>query len=168
MQRTGRPVADFGRCARKKQVMLETEFWDFLSKVNWDATGDDEAVVEPLVEALSKINIEEIYAFEEILTKKLHALDTIAHAKEIGEDAYVNDKEYFSVDLFLYARCVVVVNGESLFERVLNNPKEFPKDMEFEAILYVAQQAYEKKTGKKWEYVADTDYETYSNKEGWK
>lgn len=39
--------------------------------------------------------------------------------------------------------------------------------MEFEAILYVAREAYEQKNEKEWEYVSPTDYETYKNVSGW-
>jgi hypothetical protein len=40
--------------------------------------------------------------------------------------------------------------------------------MEFEAILYVAQEAYEEKNKRKWEHISKTDYETYKNSNGWK
>ena len=147
--------------------MNESEFWSIIGMLNWDEAGDDEAVVEPVVEFLSKKSNEEIFQFEELLAQKLYALDTIAHAKEIGDDAYINDEKYFSVDGFLYSRCVVVANGKELFDHVLNNPTEFPKDMEFEAILYVAQEAYELKNDKEWDYVSPTNYETYKNDSGW-
>ncbi len=147
--------------------MSEEEFWGLIQKLNWDETGDDDAVIEPVVDALSEKSIEDILSFEEILAQKLYELDTLAHAKEIGEDAYVDDEEYFSVDNFPYARCVVVANGEKLYNRVLNNPQDFPKDMEFEAILGVASWAYEQKTDKDWDYVAKLNYETFSNKDGW-
>lgn len=147
--------------------MDENEFWDIVGMLNWDETGDDDAVVEPVVNYLSNQSDEDIFQFDELLAQKLHALDTKAHAKEIGEGAYINDDQYFSVDSFLYSRCVVVANGKELFEHALNNPSEFPKDMEFEAILYVAQDAYERKNGKKWNYVSPTSYETFKNVGGW-
>jgi len=148
--------------------MKEAVFWSLIALFNWDETGDDEAVIEPVVNALAKLSVEEIYSFEEVLARKLHALDTRSHAKEIGEDAYVSEEEYFSVDGFLYSRCVVVANGEEFYNHILNNSKDFPKDMEFEAILGIAQEAYEQKTGKEWEYASDADYETYSNTVGWR
>lgn len=147
--------------------MNENEFWNIIGMLDWKESGDDEAVVEPVVNYLSRKSDEDIFQFEELLAQKLHALDTKAHAKEIGEDAYINENEYFSSDCFLYARCVVVANGKDLFQHVLNNPKEFPKDMEFEAILYVAQEAYEQKNDKDWEYISPTDYETFTNTGGW-
>ncbi|WP_064792480.1 DUF4240 domain-containing protein [Shewanella woodyi] len=148
--------------------MNENEFWSIIGMLNWEESGDDEAVIEPVVGCLSQKSDDEIFQFEELLAQKLHALDTKEHAKEIGEDAYINDEEYFSVDGFLYSRCVVVANGKELFQHILENPKEFPKDLEFEAILYVAQEAYEQKSDKEWEYVCSTDYETYKNVSGWK
>ena len=148
--------------------MKEAAFWTLITLFNWGATGDDEAVIKPVVDALSELSTEEIYAFEEILTEKLHALDAKKYAKEIGEDAYVNDEQYFSVDGFLYSRCVIVANGEEFYEHIIKSPTDFPKDMDFEALLYVAQKAYEKKTGKEWGHVSKLSYETYSNKSGWK
>ncbi|TQV70808.1 DUF4240 domain-containing protein [Exilibacterium tricleocarpae] len=68
---------------------------------------------------------------------------------------------------FLYSRCVVVANGKEFFEHILKNPMGFPKDMEFEAVLHVAQEAYELKNNKEWEYVSPTDYEIYKNVNGW-
>ena len=147
--------------------MQENECWALLEKLNWDEAGDDEAVIKPVVDALSQKNISEIYEFEDFIAQKLYALDTKAHAKEIGEEAYINDEEFFSVDGFLYSRCVVVANGEGLFNQVMANPSEFPKDMEFEALLGIAQEAYEKKTGSEWEHSSSVDYETFSNKQGW-
>ncbi|AKS42546.1 DUF4240 domain-containing protein [Wenzhouxiangella marina] len=147
--------------------MQESQFWSIIAMLDWEESGDDDAVLAPVVAYLTSKPDEEIFHFEEILAQKLHALDTRAHAREIGEDAYVDGEAYFSVDAFLYARCVVVANGKALFEQVLRNPREFPKDMEFEAILYVAQEAYEQKNEKEWDYVSPTDYETYSNLAGW-
>ena len=147
--------------------MNENEFWNIIGIFDWDEAGNDEGVLESAIEYLSKKDDEEIFLFEEILAQKLHALDTEAHAKEIGDDAYVDQTKHFSVDGFLYSRCVVVANGKELFDEVLENPKEFPKDMEFESILYLAQEAYEQRNDKEWEYVSPTDYETFKNKNGW-
>ena len=147
--------------------MKEATFWLIISLLNWSAAGNDDAVIEPAVAKLSKMSEAQIISFSELLAEKLFALDTLRHAKEIGEDAYINDEMYFSVDLFLYARCVVVANGKELYEQVLTNPQAFPKDLEFEALLYIASKAYERKTGKKLDYQTKLSYETYANKDGW-
>ena len=82
--------------------MDEQEFWRIIALFNWKRTGNDEAVMKPAVTALAKHSVEEIAAFEEILSRKLYALDTMAHARNIGEDAYVDDSKHFSVDGFLW------------------------------------------------------------------
>jgi len=148
--------------------MKETLFWTLISLLNWGAVGNDEIVIEPVVISLSKLNIEEIQSFEDILAQKLYDLDAEKYAKEIGEEAYINNDKYFPTDGFLYSRCAVVANGEEIYSHILNSPKDFPKDIEFEALLTIARKAYEKKTGGVWEYVSKTSYETYSNKSGWK
>lgn len=50
---------------------------------------------------------------------------------------------------------------------LLKSPEAFPGDMEFGAVLGIAREAYERKTGSEWEYISSTDYETFSNEHGW-
>jgi hypothetical protein len=147
--------------------MTEDRFWELLGLLNWKKLGDDDAVVRPLVKALAKLPVEDIFAFNNHLAAKLHALDTEAHARHMGEYSYKGPDEHFSVDEFLYTRCAVVANGKDTFEEVLRDPNEFPEDAEFEAILAVAQTAYEQKTGEEYPHVPAPDYETFSNKSGW-
>lgn len=147
--------------------MDETEFWRIIGLFNWKRTGDDDAVLKPAVKELAKRSLEDIAAFEEILSRKLYALDTMAHAKQIGADAYADGK-HFSVDLFLYARCCVVANGPDVYASVLSDPAEFPKDMDFEALLELASAAYELKSGEApGAFDTSVSYETFSNQAGW-
>ena len=145
----------------------EETFWRVVSLFDWKKTGDDEAVIKPAVRALAQMNIEDIKLFEDILAKKLFALDTEAHAREIGEEAFKSIK-HFSTDWFLYVRCAVVANGSEFYLSVLEDPTLMPKDIEFEAILTVASDAYEHKTSEEFDYVSEISYETYSNKKGWR
>jgi predicted DNA-binding WGR domain protein len=147
--------------------MSEDTFWRIIRLFNWKKLGDDDAVVEPAVKALAQMSVDNIKRFEDILHEKLHALDTEAHAREIGEEAYQPGK-YFSVDWFLYERCAVVANGREVFERILGDPTEMPKDMEFEALLTVATTAYEREAGEQFDHVSPVSYETYSNQAGWR
>jgi hypothetical protein len=62
---------------------------------------------------------------------------------------------------------VVVANGQDYYALVLVDPKQMPKDMEFEALLSVAREAYERKTGRDWDYVSPVSYETFNNAAGW-
>ena len=79
-----------------------------------------------------------------------------------------NDPEgYFSDDEFLYARCCVVANGKEAYQSVLSDPSNFPTDLAFEDLLYVAANAYERKTGKRFLSTPAFNFETGSNKQGW-
>ena len=43
-----------------------------------------------------------------------------------------------------------------------------PKDLEFESLLYIACDAYEKNNVEEFNYSSKYDFETFSNKEKWK
>ena len=83
----------------------------------------------------------------------------------VGEHAWPDSG--FSADGFLYSRCVVVANGKVVYERILADPSQMPKDMEFEALLSMAWKAFEKKTGKEYDRLTRVSFETFSNKVGW-
>ncbi|MEL7120116.1 MAG: DUF4240 domain-containing protein, partial [Bacteroidota bacterium] len=71
-------------------------------------------------------------------------------------------------DLFLYDRCCGVANGKAFYEAVLKDPAKMPKDVSFEALLYVTHEAYQRKTSKSLsDYLPAFNYETFSNREGW-
>ena len=53
----------------------EALFWDLI-RFNWKRRGDDDAVLRPVVTALSRMAVEDILAFDDILAKLLFALDT--------------------------------------------------------------------------------------------
>ena len=73
----------------------------------------------------------------------------------------------FSGDGFLYTRCCVVANGQAFYDEVLADPAQMPKDLEFEALLYVAPDAFEAKTGEEFDFAPALDFETGSNRAGW-
>jgi hypothetical protein len=145
----------------------EQTFWELIESFDWSRTGDDEAVVEPAVARLASLSVEEIHAFDEILAEKLYALDTEGHARNLGEDSYTGPGGGFSVDGFLYARCVVVANGRAYHEDVVADPSQMPEDMEFESLLYVARAAFERKTGQEYDFSPSVSFETFSNERGW-
>jgi hypothetical protein len=147
--------------------MNENEFWNIISMFDWKYTGDDDKVLKRAVNYLAKKSNEDIYKFYDILSKLLYDLDGVEYAKNIGEDSYVDEDTFFSVDWFLYTRCVVVANGRDYYYEVIKNPKEMPKDMEFESLLYIAQEAFEKKNNDELDYVAEYDFETFSNRDNW-
>ncbi len=147
--------------------MEEQEFWRIISLFDWANSGDDEAVILPVIKELELKEVEEIYSFENILASKLSALDSKVFAKKRFLYFFLIDDTQLSADDFLYSRCVVVANGKEFFESVLENPSLFPRELEFEALLYISMLAYINKTGKQWEYSSPINYETFSNEEGW-
>jgi hypothetical protein len=152
----------------KNAVMDENEFWNIISMFDWKYEGDDDKVLRKAVNYLSQKSNEDIYKFEDILSKLLYDLDGIEYAKNIGEDSYKDENTHFSVDWFLYTRCVVVASGKDYYNKVIKDPEQMPKDMEFESLLYVAHEAYQKKNNAEFDYNSKYNYETFSNKEKWK
>lgn len=149
--------------------MNEEIFWEIISTFNWKKTGDDDAVLKPAIKRLVSMTIDDIYKFADILSEKLYMLDGIDYASNIGEYSYKGENEYFSVDYFLYVRCCVVANGKDFFNYVIANPEKMPKDLDFEALLYLPLEAYNKKTKTEdYDYITKFDFETFSNAQGWK
>ena len=150
--------------------MDEKKFWEIISLFHWDETGDDEAVLEPACKALASLEEADIFRFEDILSEKLHALDTREHCNACyaGEVDPDDGDDYISADDFLYCRCVVVANGQEFFSAVLADPSQFPRDFEFEAILSLPAMAFEQKTGRTYEHMPHVSYESFSNEEGWR
>ncbi len=151
------------------QPMDEDGFWEIISSFNWRKTGDDDAVLRPALKKLVSMTVDDIKQFAEILARKLFELDGLIYASNIGSDSYKGENEYFSTDYFLYVRCCVVANGKGFFNHVLTNPTSMPKEMDFEALLYLADEAYNKKLKTEGEFIETTlSFETFSNKEKWK
>jgi predicted DNA-binding WGR domain protein len=158
----GKPVLEY-------KPMNEDVFWEIISSFNWKKTGDDDAVLKPALKRLVSMTVEDIQQFAEILAEKLYYLDGIVFASNIGPDSYKNEDEFFSNDYFLYVRCCVVANGKEYYESVLADPTQMPKEMDFEPLLYLADEAYTKKMKTEGEYL-DTklSFETFSNIDAWK
>jgi Protein of unknown function (DUF4240) len=106
--------------------MNEEVFWHIISLLDWDETGDDDAVLEPAISALAARSSDDICRFDDILAEKLFALDTREHARACyaGELNPDDGDDYISADDFLYSRCVVVANGAQCFASVIADPTE--------------------------------------------
>jgi len=149
--------------------MDEATFWSLIDRFDWTKEEDDDAIIEPAVLALALLPDSQIAGFQQILARKLYNLDGRAWARESGEQIWFGDPDRVAADAFLYARCLVVANGREFYDAVLADPATMPKDADFEAILMLAADAYDRKTGLVWEELDDTDvsYETFSNEAGW-
>ncbi len=149
--------------------MNEITFWETIAFFDWDKAGDDDAVMEPARQALAAMDDESIFEFEDILSEKLHAIDTREHCRACyaGELDPDDGDDYISADGFLYARCVVVANGRDFYASVLANPASMPQDLEFEALLSLPGSAFEQRSDEPYEHVPPVDYESFQNVNGW-
>lgn len=147
--------------------LSEQDFWNLIALLDWDQTGNDDAVIEPVVAALSQRPLRHIYDFKDILSQKLYLLDTEAHARHTGKDAYRPDSEYFSADGFLFDRCCAVANGKEAYEAARKSPENMPQNLEFAPLLRIANEAHRRTKGTALRYVAAYSVETFSNREGW-
>jgi len=149
--------------------MNEEMFWEIIASFNWKKTGDDDAVLRPALKRLVSTTVDDIKQFAEILAEKLYELDGLVYASNIGHDSYKGEDQHFSVDYFLYVRCCVVANGKNFYYHVLNNPMDMPKEIDFEPLLYLADEAYNKKLKTEDEFIdTKVSFETFSNVEKWK
>lgn len=147
--------------------LSEDDFWALIDLLDWKQSGNDEAVIDPVVAALSRAPLRHIYDFKDMLSQKLYWLDTAAHAKQIGEGAFRENADLFSPDGFLFARCCAVANGREQYEAILKNPELMPKDMEFAPLLRIANEAHRRACGTVLRYVSAYSVETFSNRQGW-
>ena len=80
--------------------MTEERFWELLGLLNWKKLGNVDEVVRPLVKALAALPVEDIFAFDDHLAAKLHALDTGTAYEQKSGDEYPHsptpDYETFS------------------------------------------------------------------------
>ncbi len=148
------------------QAFTDANFWRVIALLDWSKEEENnEAVLEPAIAFLSSQEEAAIYRFHDILAEKLFALDKRIYADQLGEDA--PGEGYFSPDFFLYARACMVANGKTYYESILNDPLSMPEGYAFEPLLSLAEKAYERKTGKPFDYYPAISYETFSNAEGW-
>lgn len=147
----------------KVEFFSDADFWQIINLFDWSKEESDE-IMAPAIKKLASMPVVNIYLFTDKLSEKLYQLDTRLHG-----EAYLNNEGdgYLSVDDFLYIRCAVVAEGKAYFDKVIQNPSEFPADISFESILSLPHKAYELKTGRTFEYYPTVSYETYSNKKAW-
>lgn len=146
----------------EEESLTETEFWAVIDTFDW-VQDEEEDILKPAQDYLAALSIEKIQQFQDILAYKLWQLDGKAYAATLMEQ-----DGSLSVDDFLYVRCAVVADGKETFEYVLQHPEKMPIEYTFEGLLYLAENAYEQKTGKEMDYRPKYNYETYQNRKGWK
>ena len=143
------------------EPMPKNKFWNFIDLIDWQKRETAKRL-QPIINALAIRNEATIYQFAERLAFYLHQLDGPAFTKALAADELG-----FSADTFLYARCLVVAKGEKFYKKVLAKPENMPVGEDFEALLYIAETAYHKKTGKLYQYVPTINYESFFNQRLW-
>jgi uncharacterized protein DUF4240 len=135
-----------------------------IGKIDRDALRDDdeEAAIEPLVEALGERGEDEIKSFEDMLAQYLFDIDGKAWADEAGKSGQSDDG-------FLYVRYDVVAMGKKFYDKVKADSKKMPKDAWCESLLLAAQQAWGAagKDEESWDHQALVSNESGSNKVNW-
>ena len=160
-------VIEVSVTVRGESGMSEEVFWSIIDMLDWTDEDDNERILAPAVDFLSQLPVAAIFSFDDILAEKLYRLDKEVYAENMGGDSYGKERG-FSSDTFLYTRCCVVANGKVTYEEVLADPTEMPIDLTFESLLYLAREAYRKKTGRdNYYHTTEFCYETFSNPDGW-
>jgi hypothetical protein len=127
--------------------MNEELFWKLI-KQSKRGTDDCEEQAVKLTALLTKLEPKEIIAFERLLKKRRNE----AYRWDLWAVAYIINGGC-SDDGFEYFRGWLIAQGKEYFEASLQNAEHAAKrvqegdEAECEAILYVAQEAYNDKTG---------------------
>jgi hypothetical protein len=147
-----------------KDSLSEADFWTLIAQLDWSKTGDDNAVISPVINALSKLNFRHIVDFADILSYKLFLLDSEIYLSQ--DDGTIIDAD-FVADRFLYTRCCVVANGLTFFNHIRRHPTEMPHQLSFAALLRIPNEAFKQQTSKPLDHVWAYPIETFSNTLGW-
>ncbi len=141
-------------------------FWDTMELCDWEKEGDDDKVLKPVIQYLSKQDDRVIFEFDDLMTELLYHLDT----KKLAEQCE-KVEPLMSDDTFLYSRCVALINGPAYYDKVRQGRETGVWSMEFEALLYVPLKAWALKHNDsvdKYPHTTPLSYETGSNRAGWK
>ncbi len=149
--------------------MTEDAFWDLIGTLGGRA---EPAGFAALTEDLAHGSAERIVDFAEQLAAALYAIDSRDRvAQPIRDTADGPDSPAFplSKEVFLYARCAVVLAGREVWQQVVDEVSAMGGtwDLGAEEVLYVAPVAFEQKTGSDWTHRTTVSYETGSNHAGW-
>lgn len=134
------------------------EFWNLIERAKHKAFRDVEEQAEILIEILSERPLEDIIEFGRIF-EYFHAL---SYKSDLWAAAYIIQGGC-SDDMFDYFRAWLIAQGKDVFENAMENPEtltrvisvEEAEEIDAECILYVADEAYQRKTGNNMEEFLD-------------
>ncbi|MDX2216573.1 MAG: DUF4240 domain-containing protein [Oculatellaceae cyanobacterium bins.114] len=149
----GYAPATLGQTEKKaiaRKQLTEDDFWQLIEASKTESGGDIYEQLETLKAQLCKLTNAEIVSFDTIL----HRLLNKSFEARLWGAAYIINGGC-SDDGFDYFRGWLIAQGQAIFEQALENPDSLAdvvdienQDVQCEEIWYVAQEAYEEKTGK--------------------
>ncbi|MDE7424708.1 MAG: DUF4240 domain-containing protein [Lachnospiraceae bacterium] len=113
-------------------------FWNIMELCDWNNEGEDDKVLKPVIEYLSRQSDHAIFEFDDLMSELLYSLDT----KELADQC----------------------------EKVKRGKEKSLWSMEFEALIYVPQEAWalkHKSSVDNYPHCTPFCFETGSNKDGW-
>jgi hypothetical protein len=127
--------------------MNEETFWRTVEAARAAPGDESDAQAQRLVESLSALDVSEIVAFETIL-RQFHGA---AYRADLWGAAYLINGGC-SDDGFDYFRAGLIALGRVAYEGALADPDSLAdfaaEEIEYEDMMYVAEQAYRRKTGR--------------------
>lgn len=161
--------------------MDEKAFWRLIDLL--DGRVDPESI-DHLVTALAELPASEIEGFDDLLHDVIHELDGPAWYEQPVHDPGISElqlevllaevlagggEDSLAVDGFLFARAAVVAAGRETYQQVLADPRLFAgdRDSRAQALLFVAQRAYERVEPDHYVHVPALDVGTGSNTALW-
>lgn len=158
---TSKKVPKFIQHTIKNKRFNNANFFYLIEKQDFDMSSE-RALLQPLIQYLSQWDDIVIFAFDDKVSSLLFELDK----KEIADKM-----EGFTPENFLYSRCFAVAEGASYYRGVLLGIDTLNYKYGFEGILHVARAAWAEKyrtNNDDYPHTPKMNYETYSNKDGWK
>lgn len=138
------------------------KYWEIIDLFDWYyEEKSDDLVMKPAIVYLAGLDDEEIFEFDNIMSKLLFDID--------GDRWYPRGEP--SGDSFLYIRCIAVINGKDYYNAVLNNKSKLDPDMEFESVISLPMFAWSLKHGKdpiEYPHLSVLSKESFSNTVNWK
>jgi Protein of unknown function (DUF4240) len=157
------------------------QFWDLVAALDGSV---DEAAITRLVDRVAELPTPQIEAFDDRLHEAVHALDGPAWYEQpvtdpgvteldleelLGELLAGGGDDALAADGFLFARAAVVAAGRETYLAVLADPTLFAgeRDSRAQALLFVAQRAFERVGEDYYEHVPPLDVATGTNAALW-
>ena len=122
-------------------------FWKLIEDAKQRSAGDLDQQVALSTDALTSLETSDIATFDVLF----HDCMTLAYTRELWAAAYIINGGC-SDDGFDYFQGWLIAQGKSIFQDACSDPETLldnvdSQGVELESILYVAQEAYERKTG---------------------